>query len=258
MDIRFCGNDERANPSGGLCDEYRLSGITEFTDLIAAYRRIAADHPGFRPLLTLDDFPQACYTSGHIREVLDLNDTTGIDLSDLPPQCFENGEHIGYLSTKAEFPIRARNFAKAVAGSSFADACDHGLTLDEEGWTEWTEFQDGPLSLLDQPLSALLAPVEHGHDALAAFPNGYFVCDLRPALTNAVARHFWQTHGYDLIGVGASYLGLLRAVPPDAMEAGAIAADFCALYTMRAQTARLRHVTRAITGRHHLWLRYTE
>jgi hypothetical protein len=258
MDVRFCGNEERANPSGGLCDEYRLSGIADFAELIAAYRRIAADHPGFRPLLTLDDFPQACYTSGHIREVLDLNDATGIDLSGLPPQCFENGEHLGYLTTKAEFPIRARNFARAVADASFANACDHGLTLDDEGWAEWTQFQDDPVSLLDQPLSAMLVPAAQGHDALAAFPNGYFVCDLRPALTTAVARHFTQVHGYELIGIGASYLGLLRAAPPDAATIGPIAADFCSLYTMSGQTSRLNEVARAIVGRSHLWLRYTE
>lgn len=258
MDVRFCGDEERANPSGGLCDEYRLSGITVFAELVAAYRRIAADHPGFRPLLTLDDFPQASYTSGHISDVLNLDDTSGADLSNLPPERFENGEHLGYLTTKAEFPIRARNFARMVADASFTDACGHGLTLDEEGWAEWIEYQGDPVSLLDQPLSAMLVPTEQGHDALAAFPNGYFVCDLRPALTTAVARHFTQTHGYELIGIGASYLGLLRAVPPDAATIGPIAADFCALYSMSGQTERLNEVMRAIVGRSHLWLRYTE
>ena len=138
-------------------------------------------------------------------------DHTGHDLSGLPAECFENGKHLGYLTTKAEFGICAHNFRKQTASVSFADACAHGLTLDEEGLAEWIGYQDDPVSLLDQPLLALIVPAAHPHEALAAFPNGYFSCDLGPVLNFAVARHLAEVHGYELIGVGAAYLGFLRA-----------------------------------------------
>lgn len=113
-----------------------------------------------------------------------------------------HGDYLGELSTKAEFAVCLHNFRKLTAAVSFADACAHGLTLDDEALQEWAGFQRDPVSLLDQPVSALVVPVAHAHDALAAFPNGYFSCDLGPALNSAVARHLHEVHGYALMGVG--------------------------------------------------------
>lgn len=260
MDIKFCGNGADANPSQGLCDEYRLSNIASLAELAEARRQIAADHPGCTPLFSLDDFAQARYTSGHARMNMALDDVDGLDISSLPAECFEDGQYLGYLGTKAEFFICLHNFRKQTATVSFDDACAHGLTLDDEGLQEWIGCQNDPLSLLDQPLSALVVPVEQPPEALAAFPNGYFTCDLSPALNFAVARHLHSAHGYELIGVGASYLGYLRAAPPDAEAAKAIAADLCALYNAgdADRQALADAFAQAIEGRPHLWLRYVE
>jgi len=167
---------------------------------------------------------------------------------------------LGYLTTKAEFGICAHNFQKQTGSVSFADACAHGLTLDEEGLAEWIGYQNDPVSLLDQPLLALIVPAAHPHEALAAFPNGYFSCDLGPVLNFAVARHLADVHGYELMGVGAAYLGFLRATPPDAAAADAIAVDLCALYNTHDENrqALADAVTQAIAGRTHLWVRYVE
>jgi hypothetical protein len=260
MNVRFLGSSDNANPSGGLCDEYRLSDMATSAELLAARQQIAIDHPQHRIILSLDDFRQARYTSGHAVMALDLDDTTGVDLAGLPAECFENGEHRGYLSTKAEFPIRARNFAAICDGVGFGEACDFGLTLDEEGMDEWIAAQDDPISLLDQPVSALVVPAQFGEEAIAAFPNGYFTCDLGPALNAAVARHFRQAHGYDVIGIGASYLGLWRSAPPVGTALEAVAADFRALYNMTDSvwSGRQPRITAAIGSGSHLWLRYTE
>ncbi len=260
MDIKFCGNGTNANPSQGLCDEYRLSDIASLDELAVARRQIAADHPGCTPLFSLDDFGQARYTSGHARRNMALEDVAGLDISGLPAECFEDGQYLGYLSTKAEFFICLHNFRKHTTAVSFDDACAHGLTLDDERLQEWIGYQNDPLSLLDQPVSALVVPVEQPHEALAAFPNGYFTCDLSPALNFAVARHLHSAHGYELIGVGASYLGCLRAAPPDAAAAKAIAADLCALYNAddQARQALADAFAQAIEGRTHLWLRYVD
>jgi hypothetical protein len=260
MEIEFCGNRTKGNPSGGLCDEYRVSEIADGDDLLAAYRQIASAHPSHKPLFSLDDFSQACYTSGHACDSFDLDDTAGWPASRLPAELFEEGMYVGEFSTKAEFPLRARNFAKLVSGATFEDACRHGLTLDADGVDEWLASQEDVVSLLDQPLSALVVPAELACDALAALPNGYFTSDLNPRLNAAVARHFSQAHGYELMGVGASYLGFLRETPPGETAAHAIATDFCALYNVseEGRPAFIHIVTQAIANRPWLWLRYTE
>ena len=97
MEMKFCGSSPNGTASGGLCDEYRLRDIESLAELAAAYRQLAADHPGCKPLFSLDDFGQARYTSGHARMNLELDDTTGHDLSGLPAECFENGKHLGMV-----------------------------------------------------------------------------------------------------------------------------------------------------------------
>lgn len=67
MDIEFRGNGMRETPSVGTCEAYGVSGITCFDDLIEGRRKIAVAHPGFKPLLSLDNLHQARYTSGHVR-----------------------------------------------------------------------------------------------------------------------------------------------------------------------------------------------
>ncbi|QXI26830.1 hypothetical protein HU752_023295 [Pseudomonas vanderleydeniana] len=260
MDIQFVGNAMPHNPSAGTCDEYSVSAISSLDDLLEAHRMIAANHPGFIPLLSLDDLPQARYTSGHARHSIDLDDATDEDIANLPAECFENGEYLGYPTTKAEFAICLRNFTERVAAVSFDDACAHGLSLDDEAILEWVAYQEDPVSLLDQPVSALVVPVEHSSLGLAAFPNGYFTCDLSPAQNHAVAQHLAARHGYELIGVGASYLGFLRAEPADESVAEAVASDFCALYNVDDENriALASIFAGAISGRRYLWLRYVE
>ena len=125
---------------------------------------------------------------------------------------------------------------------------------------EWTEYQQNPISLIEQPLLALLVPVRHSYEALAAYPNSYFTSDLDSAKNFAVARHFLDNHGYELIGVGASYLGFIRAEPPDESRANLVAKDFCALYNTPDENRQVvaSIVVKAISGRTHLWLRYVE
>ncbi|MCQ2999870.1 DUF4253 domain-containing protein [Pseudomonas syringae] len=260
MDLEFRGNGMRDNPSLGTCDEYGVDGVTSFDDLAEARRKIEELHPGFKPLFSLDDLHQARYTSGHVRNNLGMDDASEQDIAGLPPECFENGEYIGYPTTKAEFAICLRNFTKLVAATSFEDACAHGLTLDEPALQEWICYQDNPVSLLEQPLSALLVPVQQSFYALAAFPNGYFTSDLDPAKNFAVARHFSEAYGYELMGVGASYIGFIRAEPPDTALANILAKDFCMLYNTSEEDlkARTSAVAQAVCGRKYLWLRYVE
>lgn len=258
MEIHFIGSETPDNFSGGLCDEYRLSAIGSLSELAAAARTISANHPGCRALFTLDDRHQARYTSGHAANNLDLADACEEELAALPAECFEDGEYLGYLCTKAEFGICLRNFRAAVAPATFEGACAHGLALDEQALQEWLDYQQHPVTLLDQPVSALVVPVEQSYDTLAAFPNGYFTSDLDPAQNHAVARQLAQNHGYELMGVGASYLGFWRAQAADAALAQALAQDLCALYNVADRPRMAAVFAEAIIGRAHVWLRYTE
>ncbi|CRM42727.1 hypothetical protein [Pseudomonas sp. 52 E 6] len=79
-------------------------------------------------------------------------------------------------------------------------------------------------------------------------------------MQGGLARHFSELHGYELMGVGASYIGFIRAEPPDISQADRVAKDFCALYNTGDESlpAQVRVATEAISGRRHLWLRYVE
>lgn len=75
MNIKFLGHDETHNPSGGLCNEYRIDEIESLDCLIDFYHQKSQEYSNQRILLTLDDVSQACYTSGHARMTYDLADT---------------------------------------------------------------------------------------------------------------------------------------------------------------------------------------
>ncbi|WP_137937573.1 hypothetical protein [Chitinivorax sp. B] len=112
-----------------LCDRYQLNHIDNHEDLIAGYLQLAEKHPDHRVLLTLDDIDQAGYTSMHTKHKHDLDDTADYDLSSLGPDCFEDGEHQGYLTSKDEFFIREGNFRKHCDGVSLEDLYKKGINL---------------------------------------------------------------------------------------------------------------------------------
>ncbi len=90
--------------------------------MLTVHSHLSAKHPEHRVLMTLDDPGQAAYTSGHTIRVHMLDDVDGYDLSRLPKDVFEDGEHQGYLTTLDEFPIRLENLRKCAADTSFSDA----------------------------------------------------------------------------------------------------------------------------------------
>lgn len=246
-----------------LCDGVTAENVPDFAALLALRTRLAKAHPNLRVLTTLDDPDQAAYTSGHGIMKHGLDDTEGHELSALGPECFDDGEHCGFLTTPAEFPIRLANLKAHAAGTSFDDAC--GMLYWEGG------AEDGPIfpdTVMFEPDAALwrgnkneafvqFVPVDAASDALAAFPNGYFTCDLTPLQNYAVARHLEEYHGMALFGVGASYLGFVRDAVLAADEAGALAADLVKLYQEAPEDAASR-LADALTGKDWLLLRYSE
>ena len=48
------------------------------------------------------------------------------------------------------------------------------------------------------------------------------------------------SHGYELMGVGASYIGFISAEPPDTSLSNVVAKDFCALYNTSDEDLQTR------------------
>ena len=55
-----------------------------------------------------------------------------------------------------------------------------------------------------------IVPVDLSPEALAAYPNGYFTDDLDPFQNFTLAKYILDNFGFDLFGVGATYLGFMR------------------------------------------------
>lgn len=259
MDVRFIGcNDD--NLTLGLCGEYEIRGAPNFAELIEVRRKIVEENPGVWPLLSLDDPWQASYTSMHAYMKFDLEDSKSVPPDVEDAEDFDFEEYWKRFTAKERLSFRVQSLNRLAADISYLDACGFGLTIDDGALDRWCGFQRDPLTLLEKVVFAVVVPASTGEEAFAAFPNGYFSCDLSPPLNLAVIRHFHKAHGYDLIGIGASYLGLWRETPPDEAAAAAIADDFRLLYNVgdEAWVTMQPRVLEAIAGRSHLWLRYSE
>ena len=97
--------------------------------MVAFYDKQLGENSSFSFLYTLDDLGQACYTSMHACLTHGLNDSDGHDLSQLSSECFEDGEHKGYLSRKEEFYIREANFRKKAKDVSLETVGIHGIRI---------------------------------------------------------------------------------------------------------------------------------
>jgi hypothetical protein len=160
-----------------------------------------------------------------------LDDVSGHDLSALEPSCFEQGEHLGHLTTKAEFPIRLANLRRASQKSTF-----HGL----KGKLHWGhdgrgldffELNADPSRVLDRDETLVqVVPVQFAFETLAAFPNGYFSDDLSPMDLWCLAQHLEGEYGIELFGIGASYAAFAHSRALSELDERRAASDVLSLY----------------------------
>lgn len=244
-----------------LCDGVIAEDLPDFATLLNLHAKLQAEHCDKRVLATLDDPGQAVYTSFHTISTHGLDSTDGYDLSDLPPECFEDGEHIGHFSTEAELPILLANLRKRAEGVTFENACGV-LYWDVGGGTPTPDAvmreAEKVLSIeRDHESHLQFVPVARAADALAALPNGYFYGSLDPMQSYAVAMHLEQKHGFGLFGVGSRYFGYRSEAPVVGESAASLAADVVALYKDAPPEAEAR-LAEALEGKDWLLLRYTE
>jgi hypothetical protein len=212
-----------------LCEGYVCHHLGSLAALLDQLSVLSAQHPGHRLLATLDHVDQACYTSGHTIQAHDLDATEGYDLSNLEPALFENGEHQGYLSTPAEFPIRLSNFKAKCDLVAFED-CAALLFFDRNDGAELFEHLANPDALVDQTVYIQIVPVLRAWEAIAAFPNGYFVDDLSPMQLAALARRLEERHNYSVVAIGASWVAFKRSTELHLRAARALAEDIATIY----------------------------
>lgn len=193
-----------------LFESYLIEGLTSFNELLEVYHKYKKENPGKTIILTLDDLDQAEYTSTHSTMSNDLDETEGYDLSGLDRACFENNEHIGYLSTPAEFFIQKGNFLKQTENVDFSSACEKGLTIEEDEVSILEKINLSPFEYLDKRIILKIVPVEKSYQGIFGFPNGYFASDLNPFENYALAKYLLEKYDYELFGVGASLLGFIR------------------------------------------------
>jgi len=242
-----------------LCDVYEAEKYDSQTELLDDWRALGNMFPDSRILLTLDDLGQAQYTSMHSKGSHDLDETEGYDLSSLDAICFENGEHVGYLSSKSEFFIRLGNFEKLCKESSLEQIVqEKNLLLNDESLSELISAQENWVSILDDSIYAFIAIVNTAEDSLAAFPNGYFSSDLSPFENHALCRHLRENYDYSLMGIGASYLALIRETKLDTSRASDLTDLLLKLYGEKAMNWIELVMSKKDESQHVLVLRYTE
>lgn len=255
MQIKPLNADQSRNKI--LSEVYVIREFSSIDELIELYLDFKKKNIGKSILLTLDDLGQAEYTSSHSISFNDIDDLEGHDLSNIDAAAFEDGEHIGYLSTPSEFFIRKENFLKMAATVNFSNACERDLTMDENEMSILEDIHKNPINFLDEFVLLKIVPVEKSYEAICGFPNGYFSCDLSPFENYAVAKLLNEKYDFELFGIGASLLGFIRKNEMSDEKAEELVADLMKLYNSEdVETAN--KMLNLVKKQNHLFLKYTE
>lgn len=254
MEIKPLSPDESGREI--LFESYLIKGCDAFDKLLGVYREYKKNNPGKSVIVTLDNLLQAEYTSTHAVLFNDLDSIEGHDLSGIDPKAFENGEHLGYLSTPSEFFIQKENFLKQTKAVDFSAACERGLSIEPEELSVLVKINASPIDYIDKEIILKIVPVNNQYDAIAGFPNGYFSDDLNPFENRALAKLLSEKYGYVLFGIGASLIGFVNEGFPDDRQAKELMADLALLYG--AQEELFDNLRETIKDKKHLFLKYTE
>ncbi|MGV3697976.1 hypothetical protein [Flavobacterium sp.] len=239
-----------------LFESYLIKGCGSFDKLLEVYQEYKKNNPDKSVIITLDNLDQAEYTSTHAILFNDLDNIEGHDLSNVDSAAFENGEHIGYLSTPSEFFILKENFFKQTKEMDFSGACDRGLSIESEELSMLEKVNTSPLDYIDKQIILKVVPVKNSYDAIAGFPNGYFSSDLNPFENYAVAKRLYEKYGYELFGIGASLMGFINNNFLNDDQATELITDLAELYD--ADVELFHRLLGIVKSNKHLFIKYTE
>lgn len=239
-----------------LFDSFFIENLNSFDKLMEVYQTYKQNNSDKTIILTLDDLGQAEYTCTHSIMSNYLDETEGYDLSGLDKTCFEDGEHLGYLSTPAEFFIRKENFFKQIEDIDFKSVCDKELTIDEDEILILEKINQSPFEYLDEQIILKIVPVEKSYEGICGFPNGYFSSDLNPFENYALARYLFEKYGFELFGIGASFLGFIRNEKLKENEVKELIVDLSKLYN--TTESAFDKFAEVIKDKNYLFLKYIE
>lgn len=254
MQIRPLTSNHSSNEI--LFDSFVIENLNSFDELIEVYQTYKQNNSDKTIILTLDDLGQAEYTSGHSINSNDLDQTEGYDLSGLDKSCFENGDHLGYLSTPSEFFIRKENFLKQTEDIDYKSVCEKELTIDEDEILILEKINQSPFEYLDEQIILKIVPVEKSYEGICGFPNGYFESDLNPFENYALARHLFEKYDFELFGIGASFLGFIRNEKLKENKVKELITDLSKLYNTTEKM--FEKFAEIIKNKNHLFLKYIE
>lgn len=238
-----------------LFESFIIENLNSFDELIEIYQTYKQNNSDKTIILTLDDLGQAEYTSTHSTMSNELDDTEEYDLSALDKECFEDGEHIGYLSTPSEFFIRKENFFKQTRDIDFSSICN-SLSIDENEILLLRKINHSPFEYLDKQIILKIVPVEKPYEGICGFPNGYFQSDLDPFENYALAKHLFEKYNFELFGIGASLLGFIRNEKLEANNAKELISDLSNLYN--TNESAFDKFFETIMSNNYLFLKYIE
>lgn len=254
MQIRPSTSNHSNNET--LFDSFVIENLNSFDELIEVYQTYKQNNFDKTIILTLDDLGQAEYTSVHSIHLNDLDETEGYDLSGLDKVCFEDGEHLGYLSTPPEFFIRKENFLKQTKDIGFASVCDRELTIDEDEISILEKINQSPFEYLDEQIILKIVPVEKSYEGICGFPNGYFSSDLNLFENYALAKHLFEKYDFELFGIGTSFLGFIRNENLEENKLKELIIDLSKLYN--TTESAFDDFVEIIKNNNYLFLKYTE
>ena len=239
-----------------LFDSFVIENLNSFDEFIEIYEKYKYNNPDKTIVLTLDDLSQAEYTSGHSIHSNDIDETEGYDLSGLDKACFEDNEHLGYLTTPSEFFIRKENFLKQTKDIDFKSVCERELTIDEDEMSILERINQSTFEYLDEQIVLKIVPVKKPYEGILGFPNGYFESDLNPFENYALSKHLFERYNFELFGIGASFLGFIRNEKLEENKVKELIADLSKLYnTTESAFDKFEEI---IKNKNYLFLKYIE
>ncbi|WP_282133220.1 hypothetical protein [Cellulophaga baltica] len=239
-----------------LFDSFLIENLNSFDEFIEIYEKYKHNNSDKIIILTLDDLGQAEYTSGHSIHSNDIDETEGYDLSGLDKACFEDNEHLGYLSTPSEFFIRIGNFLKQTKDIDFKSVCERDLTIDEDEISILEKINLSPFEYLDEQIILKIVPVKKPYEGISGFPNGYFESDLNPFENYALSKHLFEKYNFELFGIGASFLGFIRNEKLGENKVKELIIDLSKLY--KTTESAFDRFSEIIKDKNYLFIKYIE
>lgn len=247
--------DEQPFRKGNLvCSHEWLEEVESLDQVLARLDALQAADPGHCYLSTLDDLNQCSYTCGHAGqdERLYLEEPDGFDWENPAQLAAWERDSLQHRAAQLLNPALMQSWEQ-VCGmlSAIGPDVDALLAANRE-----------PEQLLDEVLYLQRVPVVAQDLAIAGVPNGYFSADWDMFQNHAVIRHLGRAYGYGFFGMGANWLGFVRAQPPDTAMARQLAAELRQLYG-KGREEVLEHagwepLAELLAQRRTLFLGYTE